>query len=332
VLWANLHGSFAVGLGVLGCFLAGRAIDVERHSRQLGWIVLDPQVQRYFFLLELSAAAALVNPYGPRLYAEVFSFAAHPNLEGLWDWQPLTLTMTQGIAAGFAALLLAFLYRLTPRRISATEILVLVGLGIAALLKSRFLVWWAPVAAWYIVLHGNAVLRGDRLRRPAIETSPRSVVWTAVAAAVAGGAVILSPLYQALVHGRQPDLRQSLAAGTPIQAVAYLRDNPVPGQVFNTFEWGDYLLWAGPPGVEIFVGSHAHLVPREVWEHYLDVIEIRSGWSGALDFYGVNAILLDPARHPSLVRELRQQAGWQVAFERNDEYEQSIVFVRREPV
>jgi hypothetical protein len=221
---------------------------------------------------------------------------------------------------------------MTPRRISAIEIFVLVGLGIAALLRSRFLVWWAPVAVYYVVLHGNAVLRGDRTQRPAVEGSPRGVVWTVAAVALVAGAVLLSPAYQAVARGSQPDLRQSLAAGTPITAVRHMRDNPVPGQVFNTYEWGDYLLWAGPPGVKIFVGSHAHLVPREVWQHYLDVIEVRSGWSGALDIHGVNTLLLDPVRHPSLVREMRQQDGWQVSFERNDSLEQSIVFVRREPL
>ncbi|HUG90383.1 MAG TPA: hypothetical protein VML55_06100, partial [Planctomycetaceae bacterium] len=152
-LWANLHGSFPVGLAVLACFLVGRAVDVERHSRQIGWIVFDRQVQRYFFLLELAAAAALLNPYGPGLYAEVFSFAAHPNLGDLSEWRPLTLEMTQGTVAGITALVLVFLYRLTPRRISAIEVLVLVVLGFVAMRTSRFVVWWAPVAAYYAVLH-----------------------------------------------------------------------------------------------------------------------------------------------------------------------------------
>ena len=79
------------------------------------------------------------------------------------------------------------------------------------------------------------------------------------------------------------------------------------------------------------MNSHAHLVPREIWSHYEGIINLDTGWSGALDFFGINGLLLDPQRHPDLVRELRQQREWQVAFERNDGLEQSIVFIRREP-
>ena len=35
LVWANLHGSFVVGLGLLAAFTLGRAIDVVRRSGKL---------------------------------------------------------------------------------------------------------------------------------------------------------------------------------------------------------------------------------------------------------------------------------------------------------
>ncbi len=41
---------------------------------------------------------------------------------------------------------LAVVYRLSPRRVTSTEVLALVGVGFAMLWSNRFLVWWAPLA------------------------------------------------------------------------------------------------------------------------------------------------------------------------------------------
>jgi len=100
VLWANLHGSFPVGLGLIGCFLVGRAVDVGRKSGTWKAMFGDSVTRRYLLLLELSAIAVLVNPYGLQLYTEVFGFSSNANLEDLIEWNPLTLRMYQGKAAG----------------------------------------------------------------------------------------------------------------------------------------------------------------------------------------------------------------------------------------
>ncbi|MDF1746897.1 MAG: hypothetical protein P1V19_24615, partial [Gimesia sp.] len=48
VLWANLHGSFPVGLGLIGCFLVGRALDVGRKSGSWKAMFSDSVTRRYF--------------------------------------------------------------------------------------------------------------------------------------------------------------------------------------------------------------------------------------------------------------------------------------------
>ncbi|MGE0377324.1 MAG: hypothetical protein AB7Q45_18085, partial [Planctomycetaceae bacterium] len=143
-LWANLHGSFIVGLGLLATCCLGRAIDVYRHLPRVRAITADPIVRRLFVLTELAAVAVLANPYGLGLYAEVFAVAGHPNLQDLIEWEPLTLRMSQGKAFAGCGLALIFAYRFSPRRVRAGEVLLLVGLGGAALWSSRMILWWAP--------------------------------------------------------------------------------------------------------------------------------------------------------------------------------------------
>ena len=89
--------------------------------------------------------------------------------------------------------------------------------------------------------------------------------------------------------------------------MTWLRDHPPAGLVFNVFEWGDYLLWAGPPDVKVFVTSQAHLVPRDIWRDYLSVINQSSGWNEVFDRYGVQTLLLDKADRGSLIYNLREE-------------------------
>ncbi len=332
-LWANLHGSFPVGLAALGCFCLGRALDVARRTGRLKAVLRDARTRRCLSLTGLAAAAVLLNPYGWGLYAEVWSISANANLDDLVEWQPLTLHMKQGQAAAAAVLALIFVYRMSPRRVSAAEVLLLAGIGGAALWVSRFVLWWAPVAGYCLALHGSAAWKGKRKKEKgkrqeeesASAKSPRSGKWTLVTVGLVLFFFASSPLGLALLRPDQADRRDSLSVQTPVGAVEHLKKHPPCGQVFNTFEWGDYLLWAGPKEIQVFVASHVHLVPRAVWLHYRQILHAAPGWEETLVRYGVNTIVIDRAGHKSLTNRLRQNDDWQIDYADR----RSIVFTRK---
>ncbi|GAB4152930.1 MAG: hypothetical protein Tsb009_29060 [Planctomycetaceae bacterium] len=332
--WANLHGSFPVGLGLLGAFCLGRMIDVVHRckgfsiGKRLRAMSRDTWVRRYFLLLELAAASALLNPYGWRLFPEVFQFSTHPNLELILDWEPLTLRMKQGQAAAIVGLMLVFLYRFTPRRVSAVEPILLVTLGAAMLWTSRMLVWWGPVAVYYCVLHGSAICRRRFGKGDEVSPSPSSSLWAVASLGMIWIVFAYTPFGLRLIHGIEPEPSRSYSGHTPLGAAQFLYDHAPTGQVFNTSELGDYLVWAGPDKLQVFVTSHVHLVPEEVWQHYLQIIQVESGWEDLLDRYGVNTIVLNTGIHPELVARLRKESGWKVTYED----ERSIIFQRRRSI
>ena len=99
--------------------------------------------------------------------------------------------------------------------------------------------------------------------------------------------------------------------------------------VFNTYEWGDYLQWAGPKNLQLFVNSHAHLVPREVWMAYMQVIEMRSGWEETLDRYGVNTVAIDLLNREALIKKLKEDDRWLSPPEERDG---QVIFLRKKPI
>jgi hypothetical protein len=331
--WANLHGSWIVGLTLLAAMCVGHAIDLVRRTGSLGTALSAGSVRRLAALGGVAAVAVLLTPYGVRLYEGVFAISGNPNLQPLVEWQPLTLRMSQGRAAAAAVLGLMFAWRVSPRRVTTTEVLLLIGLGGAALWSSRMLHWWAPVSAWYLALHAAAITRRF-CPRPRRETT-RSGMAAAVCVVTASGLLLASPFGMTLLRG-QPEtpgqraalLVRSTSPQTPLGAAAYLCEHPPAGLVYNTYEWGDFLLFAGPRNVELFTNSHAHLVPRPVWLDGLVIHRARAGWRQRLDQYAVKTLVLNRHRNTHLIRALRRTGEWEIAYQDH----LAIIFHRRDPM
>jgi hypothetical protein len=329
-VWANLHGSFLAGLMVLACFLVGRAIDIERRTRRIGMVFKDHGTRRYLLLLELAAVAVLLNPYGLEIYSAVLAVSGHPNMQGLIEWDALTLRSKQGTAMAFAGVVLMFLYRWSPRRVRSVEVLLLLGFGGLTLYYSRFMVWWAPVAAYYLVLHGNAVLKRDRARQPVSEPPALSSFSTVVCLVLLGISFALTPFGSRVLQNREADFAQSVGPLTPVRATEYLnlraRENRLPpGLIFNSYQWGDYLLWAGPEDLPVFVASHVQFVPEIIWQQYFEVVNLKPGYLHFLDLHGINLIVLSKSQHGDAIAQLQREGPWRTDYEDD----RAVVLVRR---
>jgi hypothetical protein len=325
-VWANLHGSFVVGLGLLGCAWLGRVVDVWRRTASVAAVIRDRRTKRLLLGTVLGPVAALANPYGPRLYAEVLALALNPNLGDLIEWKSLVLKSVQGEVAAGVALGLVVVYGLSRRRVSTGEALAVIGLGAAGFWSARMIVWWTLVAAPALVVRAQSAWRRFRPAQNTARLESASRIWTSTSFALAMVFLVATPFGMQFLSGRAPDCDRSVSSQTPLAATAWLCQHPPVGQVFNVYEWGDYLVWAGPPQIPVFVTSHAHLVPPEVWRDYLTVINLRSGWEDVLERYAVTTVVVDKLRSGALIARLRKSGEWRTAYQD----EMAVIFARRE--
>ncbi len=324
--WANLHVSFVFGLCLLACFAVGRMLDVLRRTGSLKLTLCDTRARRNMLLLELAAVAVLLNPYGPGLYAEVLSHSMNPNLRDLAEWKPLSVRTFAGQMFVLVVVVLAMIYRWSPRRVRTWEVLALAGFGVASLWSSGNLIWWASIAALLLAQHAYSTMRAVQHLAFAGKPVPRRALWSAVIVGILGFCFAYSPLGGRLLSGKETELKRAVAVGTPVAATEYLKAHPPRGLVFNVHEWGDYLHWAGPPGIELFANSSVHLVPLDVWLRYQQVLDQRGNWEEVLDRFAVNTIVLDTRRHGSLVAMLKHKAEvWNPAFEQDGQ----VILTRR---
>jgi hypothetical protein len=135
------------------------------------------------------------------------------------------------------------------------------------------------------------------------------------------------PIGWATLTRTELPLKAVVARGTPLAATDYLQRQPPRGQVFNTMEWGDYLLWAGPPDLQVFADSHVHLLPPEVWEDYLAIVGVVDGWEELLSKYDVQTIVLDRWYRWKLISRIEASPRWQRVHQ--DSF--AAIYIRRNP-
>jgi len=337
-LWANLHGSFLIGFGLLGLLWLGTTIDQYVRTKQLTRFAS----LKYLLMLQLAIIAVLFNPYGLEIFAAVESISNHPNFSNLVEWKPVTLRMYHGKVLVGSSILLILLYRLTPRRVSFAEPLILFVFAVAGFWSVRLVVWFSPIAAYYTVLHAHAILKRQRLfqhrsgaEAKLTEVPQRTGLNTVVAVGLSWIFFAYTPFGTTLLHGypAEPEARfefyrSNLGRETPALLASYLREHEPNGLIFNTYEWGDYLLWTGPAERQLYLNSHAHLIPREVWLDYFVIANVNRGWEDKLDRYGVNTVVADKKRRSRLIDLLKRSELWELDYEDD----QGAILVRIDPL
>jgi len=307
LLWANLHGSYALGLGLV------LVVAVER-------AVVDPSRRRRYAAIAIaSVLATFVTPAGLGTWTSSGGhFLAPPRFvqeEGTPD-----VTTLPGLLFSVALLATLATAMLAPRtrgRNVLFEIAVLVPVAFVSLTATRHLVFfpiaaapflssWGPDAwaegvrtlrdAWGDVLRGMqpSVMRtrgrtaqGDPRPHaaeggPPEHGRPRGLIANAIAALVAF-AMLISGIATA---PREPDL-----SAFPIAALPQLPAGP---GLLNRYEWGGFLIWYAP-ATPVFVDGRLFPYVGEALDDYRAVIGLHPDWRQVLVKRGIRTVLVAPS-------------------------------------
>lgn len=307
-LWAQLHGSWIVGLGWLLLTSLGAAVDaLARRSDAWAW----RSVARGLACTALSLMAVCTNPAGPRGVWDAVALAAHPNLASMREWLPLGLA--DGGAWRFLGTLAAtgLALRVSPRRWRCAELLPLALLAIAVFDTRRMLTWWALAWPWSVAPH----LAARWPLKAAWWRAPRLAPTLAAAAAAAVSVALLAcPLLQVLAGWRAVDDPCWFSPGTPRSAAAELERAGLAGRVYAPMEWSDYLMWTSRGRAQPLVNSHVHLIDPQVWRDYRAIGRGHASWKQLLVRHGVRALVLDPRAQSDLLALVAADPEFSLAY------------------
>jgi hypothetical protein len=335
-LWANLDGSFLVGMTVLACLAIGRGIEVAWRTRSLKAIASDVSLRRWTWLTELSFAATLINPYGWDRWAAVFQVARNPYWLSLGGWSPLHLVSYGG--ACFVVIWLGWLVLLRWSRVSMrpADVLLLAVFSVATACNANLLQWFAPLALTLMLPHAADL--ADRLPKRKSASSIRrnnveplkSYHFTAslVCILLVWCGFAFSPISTPLLAGHARNIEDLHDRQAPRQVSEYLREHPPASLIWAPAYWADWLIWDGPAGLQVFATTNLHRLPRQVQLDYRRVFRAENQWQRALDRYDVRTLVLDKQQQRTLywAAVLKSRKQWRKVYEDD----RAVVLVRRE--
>lgn len=313
LIWTNVHGSFALGLLLLGLFLVGDAAEelVLRRGRPFDAV----RVTRDLVLATVaSLAATLINPLGIGVYGYVASLTSNPVMSMISEWRPLTVREPLGLLFSVAVVIVGGVLRASPRRLSVAEIFVLLACGHLALSSERNVIWAAmtlvPILAG---LAADIALPAWATRALADGGARRSMMNTALVGLLVAFAAC-TPLWLALVTDH---LRGGAADAevAPIAATEYVARLPEGTRLFHYQPWTGYLDWRLWPVQLPFLDGRIEVHPVSVWSDYLAVTTARADWETILDRYEVDYLMLQRADQGRLARFAEETGRWTITYE-----------------
>lgn len=315
LLWANLHGGFAIGFLLLGATLAGQVgsrLFGPARPGVLGWRGIGAVL-----VTALACAAVVaVNPFGLRLYAIPFQTVSIGVLQDfIQEWQSPNFHLLE--AQIFIWLLLATFgaVALGRRRLDLTDLILLGGFTYLALLAGRNISIAALVGAPIITRHLAAGLADLRERRPrlaaVLDPAPAPnrfplLNWALVGVVALAVLVKVADVSSAAVN----DL--ALRRQAPLDAIAFIEATQPPGPLFNSYNWGGYLTWRLYPEYPVFVDGRTDLYEHALLTAYLNTVRGAAGYADLLDHYGIKLVLIETGS-PLLAR-LEQTGAWRELY------------------
>jgi hypothetical protein len=256
-LWANLHGSFLLGLVVTGVFLGWELV--------LSQIQGTPLPRRWFYFvgsLVASIAATLINPFTYGVYLEARRHFANPHLTYVVEWMPPNFSELVGLV--FLTYTLIVAYGFVSRRSLADvpHLLVAAGTFYMAATTRRHVAVFVVLSLPLVAL----VLRDVRFR---MEEVARTSAAAAVIVAIIGITAYHkreelqdfahSSMYTYCRYGSQ--CSEGLAQ--------FLLKHPPMGRGFNFYDWGGFLIGRGVP-TKLFIDGRMHLWERSDYQPMAD--------------------------------------------------------------
>ena len=299
VLWANVHGSVLIAVGVLAVMAGAEGLRVLLGAR-------NTSARGAGAAAAVLAAATLASPNGLTTYRYVLEtqggelarrtteYVGALRVHAADGWAPEALVVGFFTLAAAAAWPLA---RSAPRRAAAA-----LALAAASVTSYRYHAFFVLVACPWLAI--AAFERAGSGARRATVVAGLVAAALACAVSVAWGGPLAA-------------LREPVTASRlPIEAVARLRSAGMSGRALVWLDWSGYVLWREWPRITPFVD--ARMLDDAALAPYTHVIWATPEGLAFLDAANLSSVLL-PFRSPTgdvyaLHAVLRARSDWMIEY------------------
>ncbi len=282
LIWANIHIQFVYGLAAVG-LLAGVnliqaiAIRFRLHPRLLTAPSLP--VVAPFVVLGSCFAAACVGPYSYHLYEQVFAYSQSKIIyRMIIELQALSFKyfnqyfeLFLAIGAYFA---LGWRQKADPFKLAL--------LILASIFAFRT---WRD--AWFLCVVSVAIIAAVAGEKREADEPVGLPAWAGVAVA----SILLLFLVARNTDFNTRALDRTISSEYPVDAVNFLRRNPVGGPIYNSFDWGGFLIFYMPE-YPVSIDGRTDLYGDAMDERYYSTQEAEPSYKTDPDLNAAGVVIL----------------------------------------
>ena len=329
IVWVNMHGSFALGLGLIWLIclgevlsyalpgLAGRPVSDGPGARQ--------QLMTLGMVALLSTGALLVNPRGLEILDYVADLLSDAPSQMIGDeWQPPNPKVGVGQSFYFLLLLGMGVLALARPPLGLTKLLLVFAFAWLAATGKRYIVWFALVSAPILaaalvrfpredlarwrdrvasIAIGQRLLYGDGSGYPAFRRLAQVLLIISVCAA------LLLLLFL-------PDEDVWLTPFTGRGAAEFMAENGLRGRLFNELGRGSTIIWHLGPAQPVFIDPRFELYSLEHFREYLALSRAEPAAEALLSAYDFDLLLLDRIVQSEMIEMIEEQPErWKRVYE-----------------
>jgi len=237
VIWANLHIQFVYGLFAVGLFVG---VDVAQRIAKAASFAPDflkpPVLPAMPLILVLLAclASTLIGPNTYHPYVAVLKYSQEKfSYKVIVELQPLSFRGFSHFAELFlgAAAFYAVGWR---KKLDLFKLCLLVAASVLAFRTMR--------DAWFLCMSAAACIADFPAQEETSDPGENCLELAGVTAAV----IVLLALFTRGTNFNERALDRTISGTYPVNAINFLRQNPVPGPLYNNLNWGGFLMWYMP--------------------------------------------------------------------------------------
>ncbi|ATX81781.1 hypothetical protein Ga0123462_0912 [Mariprofundus ferrinatatus] len=320
VLWVNMHGGYIIGIALLvlfsGCEFAShwKAGSLNAEAR--------PRLLKLALITLLTVLSSALNPdyFSHWLYPiQVMSMEAARSLITEWsspDFQTLS-------AQCYLLLVVCFFFVYFYRRatLDITELVVPVVFIVAGFSAYRHMPFAILSGLPFVVAYlakGSAVsISGSALGQlyrkhigggSQIGSGEYVLNWLLVVI-VAAGMWLYAP-----VVGKSH--QQDRDATIPVKATEFVLNTGISGRMFNTYQFGGYLIYRLYPDQKVFIDGRADMYGDKFLIEYMTIYSGGTGWEGDFDKYDIDYVIC--SRDAPILSKLMRRGDFRLVYD--DEY------------
>ncbi len=287
-LWSNIHAGWAIGYLFLFAFIVGEVFNNllkidENTLTWAGW-------RKLVLVTVVSIPFLAISPYFiDNLLVPFNTVGIEPLRAFIQEWQSPNFQM-RGTWAFIAMIMLLFMGLWTSKlKFDWSSFFLLIGTLFLALLYSRNIAVFAVVATPILSYHfDNALAERNIVLRPR-KTVPRPMALVNLALIII---ILLGVVVYTLGILLPDNIAEEQAKVLPVDAVTYLNESDLPNPIFNSYNWGGYLMFSAPD-YPVFVDGRTDLYGDFVLDYNAIYNNLEDSSLNQLDTYGVNLVIVE---------------------------------------